>query len=125
MAPIIDYRTTHWSFISNPGVYKSTTTAFINLHKDATLKKLKLFPNDLVIAWFTDREEKEILRRFHPAKLALYKYIWDNIGKADRKLLHKHIKRSVDIREQFKKGLCSEEVRIWYMALVLGAEDDV
>lgn len=125
VASIIDYRTTHWAAAFHPGAYKSTTAAFIKHHQTIKLNKIKLFPNDLVVAWFTGEDGKELMRRFSPAKLALYKYIWDFVNDSDKALIRKHLKRCVEVREQFKKGLCSEDVRIWYMALVLGSADDV
>lgn len=125
MTSIIDYRTTYAMRHALPGAFKSTTAAFIKLHQTEKLRIIKLFPDDLVIAWFTMNDGKELLRRFYPAKLALYKYIWDNVDEVDKKLIKKHLKRCIEVREQFKKGLCSEEVRIWYMALVLGSEEDV
>lgn len=118
---IIEYRTTHYMF--HPGMFKSTTASFIKMHQTgAKLNNIKVFPDDMVTAWFTE-DGKEILRRYYPARLALYKYIWDNTNDTDKATLRKHIKRCVDVREQFKKGLCSEEVRIWYMALILGGTD--
>lgn len=120
---IIEYRTTHYMLAAHPGAFKSTTASFMKMHQAGIkINKIKVFPDDVVTVWFTDGE-KEILRRYIPAKLTLYKYIWDNVGDTDKATLRKHLKRCVDVREQFKKGFCSEDVRIWYMALVLGGAD--
>lgn len=102
--------------------FKTTTTSFIKMCGFVEPKEIKLFPDDVVIAIF-NIDGKEVSRSFYPARLALYKYLWDESNDAGKATLRKHLKRCIDVREQFKKKLCSEEIQVWYMAIVLGSAD--
>lgn len=115
---IIEYRTTHWMHLAHPEAVESTTADFLKIEK--SIKSIQLYPADTVVMATRDGNSAQVLK-FCPAGLALYKSIWDISDAEDQKVLRKHLKRCIWIREQFKKKHGLESARVWYMSIILGA----
>lgn len=121
---IVDYRTTHWMHHAHPETKPGTTAAVIDYHcKGHRIKSVQLYPDDLVVIAIGDGNQARLIK-LYPARLLLYKHLWDNVNNEDQKLLRKHFKRCPNIREQVKTKLVTEAVLTWYMAIVLGSHND-